>query len=328
MTVQLAKLKPFQGPAWPTPTYRQFTIGFFAMIAGAVALFSAALACLAAVNRLPPPPLAGSVCIDEKLKFLSEHDIRDADLIAVGSSVTWRNLDMSFFLKKGLAKTPVNAAPCYLQMSQTSYYTEFLLSGMREVRTVVTVVAPRDFEECRSAKEQFFSNFNTRMYVFDRLLPFPVYLMNFRPVSFVEDVMHLKRMRTDPNYEYTMMMDRYGSSLLHATSNWLPKPIFDPNCFAALTELEKVVNRAGASLIVAAFPLENEWHAKYDADGFVIRGFEARLRKSLKSPSTRFISGSSLDDYKSLQYADSVHLLLRGAVSYSDLLTDQIVGNR
>jgi hypothetical protein len=97
----------------------------------------------------------------------------------VGSSVTWRNLDMSAFRHKGLAQRPLNAAPCYLHIGETAYYTEFLLSHMKKVKTVLSVVSRRDFEQCSSPKDGFFSATLANAYVFDGLSPFPIYLTNF-----------------------------------------------------------------------------------------------------------------------------------------------------
>jgi hypothetical protein len=127
---------------------RQFITGFFAFVLLGIAGFSVTLPLLGRAGMLPPPPLTANACIDEKFKFLAENDLSDVDLIAVGSSVTWRNLDMAAFKKAGLAKRPLNAAPCYLHVSETVSYTAFLLKGIPTVRTVVSVMAPRDFDQC------------------------------------------------------------------------------------------------------------------------------------------------------------------------------------
>jgi hypothetical protein len=179
---------------------RRYVIGVFATILVAMVGFAVALAMLDRAGTLPPPPLTANVCIDEKFKFLADNDVRGTDLLAVGSSVTWRNLDMTAFKKSGLAKRPLNAAPCYLHISETVSYTSFLLKQMSNVRTVVTVVASRDFEQCSAPREHFFSEALAAAYVFDGLPSFPIYLANFKPHKFLADVLRIKQMRMDSPY--------------------------------------------------------------------------------------------------------------------------------
>jgi len=305
------------------PAYRRFVLWLLRALVLGVAGFGALLWSLARADRLPPPPLTADACIDEKFKFLAEHDIRDVDFIAVGSSVTWRNLDMSAFRHKGLAQKPLNAAPCYLHIGETAYYTEFLLGHMKKVKTVLAVVSPRDFEQCSSPKDGFFSATLANAYVFDGLSSFPIYLTNFQPVDFFKQVLQIKRMRTDPDYYFTMMMDEYGSGPLRKRFSWLPEPLFQNMCFSALTELEKLVNAAGDKLVVTDFPFQPEWQAKYDPRGDVVTAFEARIRAALKMPSTQFLRGTEMAS-DSLVHADSVHYVWESAVEYSARLADRI----
>jgi hypothetical protein len=78
---------------------------------------------LARHNLLPPPPLAATDCIDGKLAELRE--------VALGSSTTWRNLDMPA-LQAALPGTwALNVAPCYLHIDQTAFLVEQLLPACR-----------------------------------------------------------------------------------------------------------------------------------------------------------------------------------------------------
>ena len=303
----------------------RFVLGFFAIIALAVAGYCAALAALDRTGMLPPPPLTATACIDEKFKFLAERDLVNVDLIAVGSSVTWRNLEMSAFEKAGLARQPINAAPCYLHVSEIVSYTAFLLEHMPNVRMVVSVMAPRDFAQCTAAREDFFSKALAAAYVFDGMPPLPIYLANAKVYKFLQNVPRIKRMRTDPNAEFSMVMDDYGTAPLHRVGKWLPEPVLADKCFDALAELERVVAAAGATLIVASFPLQPEWRALYDPTGTFIKTFEERVRTSLRLPSTAFIGGSQTNS-ESLLHADAVHYTWDAAVKYSALLTKEIAG--
>ena len=295
---------------------RRYVLGVLVVVAACIAGFAALLALLARLDMLPPPPLTGTACMDEKFKFLAERDLREVDLVAVGSSVTWRNLDVTAFRQNGMARHPINAAPCYLHVSEVVAYTSFLLARMPRVKTVVSVVAPRDFERCTSPSDAFFSATLAEAYVFDGLPAFPIYLANLAPHKFARDIFRIRQMRRDPNAAFTLVMDEHGAGPLRTSSDWLPKPAFDGMCFAALSELERTVAAHGARLIVATLPLQPEWYATHDPDGRLTAAFEQRVRGALVHPSTIVHSGPQLAA-QPFSYADAVHFMWDSAVRYS-----------
>ena len=301
---------------------QRFNRGFFAIILFAIASYSAGLVVLERMGMLPPPPLTATLCIDEKFKFLAERDLENVDLIGVGSSVTWRNLEMSAFEKTGLAREPLNAAPCFLHVSEMVSYTAFLLNYMPNISTVVSVMAPRDFAECAAPREDFFSHALAASYLLG-LPPIPIYLANRSQAKFLRDAIQIERMRTDPLVPFTMVMDNYGSGPLRKADTFLPKPMLVDECFQALTELERLVASAGATLIVASFPLQPDWHALYDPNKTLIAAFEERIRTSLRLPSTVFISSSETNT-EGLLHADAVHYTWDAAVQYSSQLAGNI----
>src|SRR4051812_19231072 len=63
----------------------RFNIAFILWCALFLALGGVGLAALAAIDRLPAPPVTATNCIDEKFKFLHETEIRNPGLLAVGS---------------------------------------------------------------------------------------------------------------------------------------------------------------------------------------------------------------------------------------------------
>jgi hypothetical protein len=302
---------------------RRFVLGVSAVVVIVIGAFVGTLALLHLLDRLPPPPLTGNACMDEKFKFLAERDLRDVDLIAVGSSVTWRNLDVAAFRHNGMARRPLNAAPCYLYVSQVVFFTEFLLNRMPRVATVVTVVAPRDFEQCTGPRDAFFPAALADAYVFHGMPSLPIYLSRFEPQKFVPDVVHIRGQRNDAYNRYTLVMDDNGAGPLLVGDFWMPKPVFDDTCFAALSELERVVVGHGAKLIVAIFPLQPEWRAHFDPDGQLLGAFERRVRASLGASSTLVHSGLGIPS-GSFHYADSIHFLWDSAMKYSVQLAGDV----
>lgn len=304
----------------PQPASTRFLIAVLGLVIAGLLGFAAMIGILARLHMLPPPPFTGTACMDEKFKFLARHDLRGVDLIAVGSSVTWRNLDVAAFRRTGIAHRPLNAAPCYLHMSETAYFTDFLLQRMHAVRTVVTIVAPRDFEECARPREAFFPAPLAAAYIFQSMPALPVYFSHFRPQKFFLDAWRIKHMRNAADGVAPLVMDAYGSGPLRTPVDWLPEPVFDNTCFEALHELERVANARDARLVVATIPLQPAWGRKHDPDGRLVRAFEARIQTTVTNASTIVLTGAPA----TLQHADAVHYLWDSAQRYSQHLASRL----
>ena len=271
---------------------------------------------LNAIGSLPPPPVTATYCIDEKFKFLAERDLDDVDLLAVGSSVTWRNLDMTPFVARGVAERPLNAAPCYLHMDQVAFLARFLLDHLDRVKTVVSVVAPRDFANCNEAERAFFSPDRAAPYVFEGASPLYVYITNFRPTPFLRDAWHIAEKRSSPKVFGPLFMDGYGSGPIEGTSTWSPPPRFDGTCFDALADLEAMLAERGVRLVLVSFPSSPDWLAAHDPHGDVTREFESRLRASLSDDGSLFQPSAAFAFDRS-RYFDYVHLQWEGAQEFS-----------
>ena len=293
--------------------FLEYLVTFLAL--GALGLLGM-LYVLNAIGSLPPPPVTATYCIDEKFKFLAERDLEDADLLAVGSSVTWRNLDMRPFVARGVAERPLNAAPCYLHMDQIAYLTRFLLDHLHRVKTVVSVVAPRDFAQCNEAERDFFAPERARSYVFDGRSPLAIYLANFRPIPFLRDAMTIAEKRSSPKAHGPLFMDSYGSGPIEGRSDWTAPPRFDDKCFDALADFQAMLADRGVRLVLVSFPSSPDWLAEHDPQGDVTREFESRLRAALKSDDSLFRSSAAFA-FESSRYFDYVHLQWEGAQKFS-----------
>src|SRR3954471_25072065 len=107
----LNQLPPNPRPFWLT--------AFFLVLCGWLIVGAGGFIWLSFAGRLVAPPLVGTACIDEKLNFLRESQLSTIRIMAVGSSATWRNLDMTVF---GLDPSEaINAAPCLLYVNQTDF---------------------------------------------------------------------------------------------------------------------------------------------------------------------------------------------------------------
>jgi hypothetical protein len=285
---------------------RRFLRIFLGVVLAAALAVAGGLGLLGARGLLPAPPATATWCFNEKFAFLRDAPLADRTLVAVGSSATWRNLDMAL-LERGLPGTrPINAAPCFLQMDQTAFLAEFLLARMPQARTVIAVLAPRDFESCSAADAAFFDPGLVGAYLDERMPGWLLHLVGFRPVWLAREVLRRQRLRAVAAARYGD--DAYGTSVMRERAAYWPAPVLDAGCDAALTRLEALVAAHGARLVVATVPVMPAWSAAFDPDGTLVEGWVQRLRAALQRPETVLVDGRALawDDGR---FADPVHLL-------------------
>jgi hypothetical protein len=288
----------------------RFNIAFILWCALFLVLGGACLAALSAMERLPAPPVTATNCIDEKFKFLHETEIRNPGLIAVGSSVTWRNLDFSVFEEHyGKDIEPLNAAPCYLYVNQTAYLTDFLLDNMPSVKSVLSVFSMRDFSACSVSPTEFFRPEDAKSYVFDRDPSWHLYLKNFRPLAFARDVIDLPAMRSGKSISGSLVMDSYGSGPFN-----LPEPEIrenfelDSTCLNHLSAMSESLSRRGIDFIVVLLPLMPAWRDAYDPGGVRDAEFRSAVSRRLSGTRTVLIDAQQGLHLRNDQFTDHAHL--------------------
>jgi hypothetical protein len=288
----------------------RYNIAFVLWCALFLVLGGAGLAALSAIGRLPAPPITATNCIDEKFKFLHDTEIRNPGLIAVGSSVTWRNLDFSVFAEHyGKGIQPLNAAPCYLYVNQTAFLTDFLLDNMPSVKSVMSVFSMRDFSACSTSPTEFFRPGDAEGYVFDADPAWHLYLKNFRPGAFVRDVIDLPAKRSGEAPFGSLVMDKYGSGPLT-----LPEPEirenfeFDHTCLDHLSAMSEDLSRRGIDFIVVLLPQMPAWRDAYDPGGARDAEFRAAVSRRLNGTRTVLIDAQRGLRLRNDQFTDHAHL--------------------
>jgi hypothetical protein len=283
--------------------------------------FGAGLLALRGKGLLSAPPLAATYCIDSKFRDMRGAPLGDRTLVAVGSSATWRNLDMPAFERRFPDTRAYNAAPCFLHADQTAYLAEFLLERMPRVRTVVTVVAPRDFESCPPQDTAFFDPDLARGYLSGGLPGWVLRIAGFRPLHLVRDALRLRRESEEgPGRTHD---DGHGSSILQYRQEWRPPLRIDDRCYAGLARLEAAAAKAGARLAVVAFPVMPEWAAVFDPDGTGVEEWVRDTAASLRLDTSLLIDGRALawDDSR---FADPVHLLYPHHRPFTRFILDEM----
>lgn len=319
---------PVQTPGLATRRHRLFLEYLIVFLALGVLALLALLYVLGRIGSLPAPPITATYCIDEKFKFLAEQrNLQDSDLIAVGSSVTWRNLDMQPFVNRGVAQQPMNAAPCYLHMDQIAFLTAFLLDHLDSVEIVVSMVGPRDFANCNEADRDFFATDRAASYIFGGSSPLWLYITNFRPIAFLRDAWSIAEKRASPRAVGPLVMDAYGAGPIEGKSEWSEAPAFDDACFAALRDFEAMLDERGVRLVLASFPSSPGWRSRHDPDGTVTEAFEARLRGALAEDSSVFMPSKAFS-FGAEEYFDYTHLQWPAARRLSAQLAEMLAARR
>lgn len=288
-------------------------------LAGLV-MAAAAHAGLARAGLLAPPPYVATWCIDRKLAFLSSADLEAVEVATIGSSAAWRNVDMTVF-EDVLGKTALNAAPCFLNVDQTAYLSEFLLPRMPELETLVAIFIPQDFEGCRPGDADFFDR-GLAGAVFDRRVPdWAPYITGFRP-------MHLftyafQKSRGTGGFGVAVHEDGLGSATFAEPFDWWPDLNISEACYGELAHLDALTRARGVRLVVAIAPIDPGWLADRDPDGKLLSDWRARMRAALPDD-VLLVDGGSLN-LSSDQFADAMHLLHPNEAVFSRLIVQAIL---
>ena len=218
----------------PHPRARTYLAALAAGGVLSVALFYGALGALRALDRLTPPPVSGTWCIDNRFAWLRQRpDWKNASLIAVGSSATLRNLNFGVVSSTVQQHGAVNAAPCFLTVDRTRYLTEFLIQRASKPSTAITVLAPRDFQGCSRNLTEFFDPEVADPYIDGKGNAWWLYFQNFRFKDVLIHAIYAGERRQE------MKFDRFGSSPL--TSLRCPTPDIrlrlKSRCYSELTRL-------------------------------------------------------------------------------------------
>jgi len=281
-----------------------YLVAFVAGGALSLAIFYGALVALFALDRLPPPPVSGTWCIDSRFAWLREAPpLRQADLIAVGSSTTWRNLDLDVIPSELKDQGVVNAAPCFLTINQTRYLTEYFLQRAPETKTLLTVLTPRDFEGCSRNPTAFFDPEIADSYIGGQTSPWWLYFRNFRFRDVLLHAIYAGERRLEMTY------DRYGSGPLTRVLQDTGRPIKpEPACYSELTRLASLLESRGVQFIAVTFPVMPAWAERHDPSGATQASFRSAVQAALAPTKAILVDGMADWRVPDSAFTDPVHL--------------------
>jgi hypothetical protein len=295
------------------PDARRFNLAFVSVVLAGWALVGAVLALLKAADSLPPTPLTATPCMNAKFDFLraqaASGRLQRANLLAVGSSVTGRNLDMAALVAERPDLEPLNAATCFLHVDQTAYLAAFLLDRLPAVETLLVVLAPRDFEHCPPQDTAFFDDEAVDAFVMHGASPVWSYATGLQPRSFFQVGWWLTR---NDELREALSVDRWGSTPLTRRLHWMPEPAFDERCFEALATLRRVAVERGVRLVLVHFPVQPEWRRRFDPQGHLVAAFRGRVARTVAGEGVTIVD-TDATRLRAEDFADPMHLLWSSA---------------
>jgi hypothetical protein len=283
---------------------RSYLAAFVAGIILSVASFYAALGVLRAMDRLPPPPVSATWCIDSRLTWLRDNpDWKNAGLLAVGSSATLHNLDFGVIPSEAQARGVVNAAPCFLTVNQTRYLTEFLVQRASKPDTVMTVLAPRDFQGCSRYPTAFFDPDLLDQFMDRQVNKAWLRFRNFRLKDVFFHAIYADERRSSLQY------DQFGSAPLtsevpHTGHAFAP----ESPCYSELTRLATLLESRGIQFTVVTFPVMQGWAERYDQSGAVRARFKSAVESALAPTKAILVDGMTGWHAPDSAFTDPVHL--------------------
>jgi len=99
---------------------------------------------LALSSYIPGPKITNSYSYNEKMKFIVERNIQEPQLIAVGSSITFNNLNSNVVLEEFKTNSYLNLSSWGLRMNDSYLLTTQLLPTLKP-NTVIMMSSPVDF---------------------------------------------------------------------------------------------------------------------------------------------------------------------------------------
>jgi hypothetical protein len=298
---------------------RRYLAAFVAGGILSIMLFYGALAALLALDRLPPPPVSGTWCIDSRFAWLrAAPPLDQAALIAVGSSTTWRNIDFDVVSSELKDRGVVNASPCFLTINQTRFLTEYYLQRVTETKTVLTVLAPRDFEGCSRNPTAFFDPDIADPYIDGQTNPWWLYFRNFRFRDVLLHAIHADQRRPEMKY------DRYGSGPLTRAVPETGRP-FKPelSCYSELTRLANVLESKGVRLIAVTFPVMPAWAERHDPSGVTQANFKSAVQAALAPTKAVLVDGMTDWRVPNSAFTDPVHLQWSEAAAFTRFIWNE-----
>lgn len=292
---------------------RSFALGILAglvLVYGGLAATYAGLAVFRPAN-LPAPAISRLVPLDEKLRFLRQNRQLDPRVLAVGSSITWRQIAGDEFVRVAGGGAFLNGATGYLKIHQTRDLLDFYLERYANVRTVLLFTGPPDFEDCTEEPAAMLDHGAAAAYAFEQAPDFYFYLRYFSPQRYLRSALTLDR-RTQP-LTGDLSLDRYGSSPLQVPARMQAGLRYgavahDPACADALSALARELADREIGFVVVFAPVHPDYRREFPKVVAALRRVARQFEDRGARLGARVVNLIDDDRFAAVDYFDAFHL--------------------
>lgn len=293
---------------------KRFALGILTGCVGLLGMVAASYGVLALVRpeSLPAPTITRLSALDEKLRFLRHHPDYDPAMLAIGSSIAWRQLDgAAFDAIAGRSHAFLNGATVHLQMHQTRALLDFYLKQYDKVRTVLLLTGPPDFEDCSMAPAALMPAGTAAAYAFDNMPAAWFYMRFFAPQRFLRSAMTLAERREPLTGD--LHIDRWGSGPLDVPDELkrglrYGETAVDPACLDAIDRLAGDLRQRGVHLAVVFPPVHPDYRRQYPEAMNALCAVAARLKPHLDAGAATLTMRQNDPRYRDEDFFDAFHL--------------------
>jgi len=301
-------------------------VGFGGTFASLLGIFL--IAYLFAPNQVPPPAITPIAQIDEKLQFIRDNPQIDPHILAVGSSITFRQLAGDEFRNvAGGRQHFLNGGVVQLQVDETKQFADFYLDNYHNVETVLMLTGLPDFKDCSTEHEPMLDPGPARGFSFERYPSVLYYLRYFSPQRYIRGALQHDQ-RTTPFYG-DLYIDEFGSGPVKITKGTnlglrYGAIDIDPACIDAMAKFAKDVGARGVHFVIVFAPIHPDYRATYRDSTKQLEQVIATVRKRVVSEKTYVLDLHASAQFDADDFYDAFHLVWAGARVLSEIIVTDL----
>jgi hypothetical protein len=248
------------------------------------------------------------------------------NILAVGSSITWRQLAGEEFDRDGEGRF-LNAGMVKLKTHHTAAMAEFFLDRYSGVNDVVTLVSLPDFEDCTDAP-LLFDPGDAMRYAYHGWPSTYFYLRYFDLQRYVRTARTLTEMRRPMIGE--LYIDAYGSGPIQ-----LPPEAelglryadikTDPACTTALVALAQTAAARGVDFTIVFSPIHPDYRRRYPEAVRAMAKVAEEVRVGAGAYGARMISLFDDPRFDASDFYDAFHLQWEAVDDLSRMVADALL---
>lgn len=264
-------------------------------------------------DSFPAPPITRLAALDEKLRFIRENPQIDPKLLAIGSSIAWRQVAGDVYAKTVQKPTEfLNGGTVHLQIHQTADLLDFYLEHYRNVQQVIILTSLPDYDNCSAAPAAMFDHADAANYAFADWPSGFFYMRYFSPQRFLGSVLSLAK-RTQP-MTGDLYIDEFGSGPIQVPVK-LRRGLrygdinVDPACVEALRDLIRSATARGLELTIVYPPVHPDYLRQYPEAAARLEAIIAGATQEVdQAKSATVVDMHRYTGFAETDYFDAFHL--------------------